>query len=52
MGEELETLVKRIPAKDLREAAKKRGLKTACVKKIDLAKQLPREVLDELNAKQ
>jgi hypothetical protein len=52
MGEELETLVKRIAAKDLREAAKKRGIKTACVKKIDLAKQLPREVLDELSSKQ
>jgi hypothetical protein len=52
MGEELEALVKGIAAKDLREAAKKRGIKTACVKKIDLAKQLPREVLDELSTKQ
>jgi hypothetical protein len=52
MGEELDALVKRIAAKDLREAAKKRGIKTACVKKIDIAKQLPREVLDELSTKQ
>ncbi len=52
MEGELEALVKGIAAKDLREAAKKHGIKTACVKKIDLAKQLPREVLDELNSKQ
>lgn len=50
MGEELEELVKRIKAKDLKEEAKKRGIKTACVKKIDLAKQLPREVVEELGS--
>jgi hypothetical protein len=49
-GEELEELVKRIKAKDLREEAKKRGIKTACVKKIALAKQLPREVGEELSS--
>jgi len=48
--EELAELVKKIKAKALREEAKKRGIKTACVKKIDLAKQLPREVLEELSA--
>ena len=52
MEEKLEDLVKRIAGKDLREAAKKRGIKTACVKKIDLAKQLPREVLEDLSSKQ
>ena len=50
--EALEELVKKIPAKNLREEAKKRGIKTACVKKIDLAKQLPREIVEELSAKQ
>jgi hypothetical protein len=45
----LEDLVKNIKAKALREEAKKRGIKTACVKKIDIAKQLPREVLEELS---
>jgi len=49
--EELEELVKKIKAKALREEAKKRGIKTACVKKIDIAKQLPREVLEELSSK-
>jgi len=46
---ELEELVKKIKTKALREEAKKRGIKTACVKKIDIAKQLPREVLEELS---
>ncbi|MBA5942235.1 MAG: hypothetical protein H0M93_02750 [Methanophagales archaeon] len=48
MGDKLEELVKKIAAKNLREEAKKRGIKTACVKKIDIAKQLPREVVEEL----
>jgi hypothetical protein len=48
MGDELEELVKKIPGKELNAAAKKRGIKTHCVKKLDIAKQLPREVLDEL----
>ena len=51
MGEEeLEELVKKIKAKVLKEEAKKRGIKTACVKKIDIAKQLPNEVLEELGS--
>jgi BioD-like phosphotransacetylase family protein len=50
--EKLEGLAKKIKAKDLREEAKKRGIKTACVKKIDIAKQLPKEVLEELGSKQ
>ena len=49
---ELEELVKKIKAKVLREEAKKRGIKTACVKKIDIARQLPREVLEELSSRQ
>jgi len=49
MAEDLEELVKKIKAKALKEEAKKRGIKTSCVKKIDIAKQLPREVLDALS---
>lgn len=52
MDDELEALVKKIKAKALKEEAKKRGIKTSCVKKIDIARQLPREVLDELSAKE
>jgi len=29
-----------------------RDIKTACVKKIDIARQLPKEVLEELSSKQ
>jgi BioD-like phosphotransacetylase family protein len=50
MGEEFEELIKKIKAKDLREEAKKRGIKTSCVKKIDIAKQLPKEVLEALSS--
>ena len=52
MGDELEALVKNIKAKALKEEAKKRGIKTSCVKKIDIARQLPREVVEELSAKE
>ena len=45
---DLEEIVKNISAKALREEAKSRGIKTHCVKKIDLAKQLPDDVLDKL----
>jgi hypothetical protein len=48
MGEELEELVKKIKGKDLNAEAKKRGIKTHCVKKIDIAKQLPQDVLEKL----
>ena len=52
MADELEELVKRIKAKDLKDEAKRRGIKTSCVKKVDIAKQLPREVVEELSAKE
>ncbi|MDO9516796.1 MAG: hypothetical protein Q7J10_01990 [Methanosarcinaceae archaeon] len=45
---DLEEIVKNISAKALREEAKSRGIKTHCVKKIDLAKQLPDDVLEKL----
>ncbi|MFZ2070242.1 MAG: hypothetical protein WAV32_01290 [Halobacteriota archaeon] len=50
MDEELEEMVKKIKAKALKAEAKKRGIKTACVKKIDIAMQLPRDVLEELSS--
>jgi len=45
---ELEDLVKKIKMKDLRPVAKKYGIKTSCVTKLDIAKQLPKDVLEEL----
>jgi len=45
---DIEGLTKKIDGKRLKEEAKKRGIKTACVKKIDIAKQLPPEVLEKL----
>jgi Zn-dependent M32 family carboxypeptidase len=51
MSDELEELIKKIKAKDLNAEAKKRGIKTHCVKKIDIAKQLPREIVEELASK-
>jgi hypothetical protein len=48
---DLEEVVKKIKMKDLREEAKKRNIPTRCVKKIDLAKQLPEDVLEELASK-
>lgn len=48
---DIDELAKKIDARQLKEEAKKRGIKTACVKKIDIAKQLPPEVLERLAAK-
>ena len=48
---DIDELTKKIDTKQLKEEAKKRGIKTACVKKIDIAKQLPPEVLEKLAAK-
>jgi hypothetical protein len=45
---DIEELIKKIDTKQLKEEAKKRGMKTSCVKKIDIAKQLPPEVLERL----
>ena len=45
---DIEEMVKMISAKSLKEEAKSRGIKTHCVKKIDLAKQLPKNVLEKL----
>lgn len=43
-----EELTKKISGRVLREEAKKRGIRTSCVKKIDIARQLPPEVLERL----
>lgn len=48
---DLEKTVKKIKMKDLREEAKKRGISTHCVTKLELAKQLPEDVLEELASK-
>ena len=45
---EVEELAEKIPLKKIREAAKKYGLKTCRVKKLDLAKQMPIEELRRL----
>lgn len=45
---EIEELVKKIKMKDLRPVAKKYGIKTSCTTKLDIAKQLPKEVLEDL----
>lgn len=45
---ELDEIVKRIDMKVLKEEAKKRGVKTACVKKIDIARQMPLDTLKKL----
>jgi len=43
-----EDLTQRISGKALREEARKRGIRSSCVKKIDIARQLPPEVLERL----
>jgi hypothetical protein len=48
---DVEELVKKIDAKELRAEAKKRGIRTSCVKKTDIARQLPKEVLEKLASK-
>jgi len=45
---EPEELAKKYSMKDLRPIAKKYGIRTSCVKKIDILKQLPPEALAEL----
>ena len=43
-----EEVAKKMTLKDLRPIAKEHGIKTSCVKKIDIVRQLPEEVLEEL----
>lgn len=45
---ELDELIKKIDMKTLKAEAKKLGIKTGCVKKIDIARQLPLEALEKL----
>ncbi len=46
-----EEVAKKVTLKDLRPIAKEHGIKTSCVKKIDIVRQLPEEVLEELVAR-
>ena len=46
-----EEIAKNVTLKDLRPIAKEHGIKTSCVKKIDIVRQLPEEVLEELVAR-
>ena len=48
---DIEKIAMKIDGKSLREEAKKRGIKTSCVKKVDIARQLPPEVLKRLASK-
>jgi hypothetical protein len=46
---DLESLIKSISAKDLKEEAKKRGIALGrCPTKMDIAKKLPQDVLEKL----
>lgn len=44
----IEELAERITGKALREEARKRGIRSSCVKKVDIARKLPRDVLERL----
>jgi len=46
-----EEIAKKCSMKELRPIAKKYGIATRCVKKIDIVKALPPEALAELSAK-
>ncbi len=48
---DVEEIAKKVTLSDLRPIAKEHGIKTSCVKKIDIVKQLPEEVLEELAAR-
>ena len=43
-----EEVAKNVTLKDLRPIAKEHGIRTSCVKKMDIVRQLPEEVLEEL----
>jgi hypothetical protein len=46
---DLESLIKSISVKDLKEEAKKRGIALGrCPTKMDIAKKLPQDVLEKL----
>lgn len=45
---EIEEIIKSIDTKELKAKAKEMGIKTHCVKAIDIAKQLPADVLESL----
>ena len=45
---ELEELVKKLKAKDLKAEAKKYGISTRCRTQLDIAKDLPREAVEKL----
>ena len=42
---------KKVTLTDLRPIVKEHGIRTSCVKKIDIVRQLPEEVLEELARK-
>ena len=46
-----EEVAKKVTLKDLRPIAKEHGIKTSCVKKIDIVRQLPEEVVEGLVAR-
>ena len=48
---DLEEVAKNVTLKDLHPIAKEHGIRTSCVKKIDIMRQLPEEVLEELAKK-
>jgi len=43
-----EEVANKVTLTDLRPIAKEYGIRTSCVKKIDIVRQLPGEVLEEL----
>jgi len=48
---DLEEVANKVALKDLRPIAKEHGIRTSCVKKIDIVRQLPEDVLEELARK-
>ncbi|MBE0521245.1 MAG: hypothetical protein IBX39_03125 [Candidatus Methanoperedenaceae archaeon] len=48
---EVEELINKIDAKELKAEAKKQGVKIRCRTKLDIAKDLPKETLEKLAGK-
>ena len=48
---DIEEVAKKVTLNDLRPIAKEHGIRTSCVAKIDIVRQLPEEVLEELARK-